>query len=35
MKINKPLYCAQIEGLLTHGHELFDEPIQAWECGPV
>lgn len=35
MKINKLVYFAQVECLRIHRHRLFDEPIQAWECGPV
>ena len=35
MKINKLVYFAQVECLRTRGHKLFDEPIQAWEYGPV
>ena len=35
IKINKLVYFAQVECLRTHGHRLFDEPMQAWEYGPA
>ena len=35
MKINKLVYFAQVECLRTHGHRLFDGPMQTWEYGSV
>lgn len=35
IKINKLVYFAQVECLRTHGHRLFDEPMQTWEYSPA
>ncbi|WEV58528.1 DUF4065 domain-containing protein [Bifidobacterium sp. ESL0728] len=35
LKLNKLVYYAQVESLRSTGKVLFDEPVEAWEYGPV
>jgi uncharacterized phage-associated protein len=35
LKIQKLLYYAQAWYLVNYGHRLFDDPIEAWDFGPV
>ena len=35
LKLQKMLYFAQVEYLREHGETLFDDPIEAWQYGPV
>lgn len=35
LRLNELLYYAQGMSIATTGEPLFDEEIQAWDCGPV
>ncbi|MUH59582.1 Panacea domain-containing protein [Bifidobacterium canis] len=35
LKLNKLVYYAQVIALRKYGEPLFEDPIQAWEYGPV
>lgn len=35
LKLNKLVYYAQVECLRAYGEPLFDDPIEAWQYGPV
>lgn len=35
LKLNKLVYYAQVESLRASGSSLFDDPIEAWQYGPV
>lgn len=34
-KLNRLIYLAQVEVIATTGEPLFEDRIEAWECGPV
>lgn len=34
-KLNKLVYLAQAEAVATTGEPLFEDRIEAWQCGPV
>lgn len=34
-ELNRLVYLAQVEAVVITGESLFEERIEAWECGPV
>lgn len=34
-KLNRLVYLAQVEAIATTGEPLFEDRIEAWQCGPV
>ena len=34
-KLNRLVYLAQVEAVVTTGEPLFEDRIEAWQCGPV
>ena len=34
-KLNRLVYLAQAEAIATTGEQLFEDRIEAWQCGPV